>query len=97
MVSISIPNSAPIVHRALGTIRAFAGDLKTYIVPRDAIKDADGDELVYSAFRKDSPESTSSSGLPLPSWVVHLSSINSFNLVPKSGDQGNYTLGAASI
>ncbi len=88
LVSISIPNSPPFVNRALGTITAFADDLKTYIVPRDAIKDSDSDELTYSAFRKEGSESAR---LPLPSWVTHLSSINSFNLVPKSGDQGNYT------
>ncbi len=90
LVSLSIPNSAPVVHRELGVITAFAGDLKTYIVPRDAIKDADGDELAYSAFRKSQFE-PGTTRLPLPGWAVHLSSINSFNLVPKSGDQGNYT------
>ncbi len=86
LVTISIPNSVPTVSRELGVITAFAGDLKTYIVPRNAVKDTDGDVLAHSSFRRGE-----SGGLPLPSWAVHLSSINSFNLVPKSGDQGNYT------
>ncbi len=90
LVSIRIPNSAPMVKRALGVVTAYAGELKTYIVPRDTVIDADGDELAYSASRFDRLSGVG--GLPLPEWAVHLPSINIFNLVPKSGDQGNYTV-----
>ncbi len=83
LVSISIPNSSPIVNRVLGVVSAFAGELKTHIVPRDTIVDIDGDELAYTAFQEGERS--------LPEWAIYMSGLNSFNFVPKSGDQGNYT------
>ncbi len=83
LVSISIPNSAPVVNRVLGNITVYPGELKTYIVPRDAVFDADGDELTFTAKQLE--------GTLLPTWATHIAGINSFNLAPISGDQGNYT------
>ncbi len=89
LVSIKVPNSAPLVDRAIGTITTYADELKTFVVPRDTVTDADGDELSFTVFK--TANATATDRLPLPKWVTHLVGINSFNLLPKSGDQGNYT------
>ncbi len=95
LVSLTIPNSAPTVSRALDTVTLFAGELKTHIIPGDAIIDADGDELLFSALMVNG--SVVDSHVSLPEWVTHLVDINSFNLVPKSGDQGNYTVALTAV
>ncbi len=63
LVSMTIPNSAPVINRELGVITAFAGELKMYIVSRDAIQDVDGDDLSFAAMQRDQT--------PLPDWAIH--------------------------
>ncbi len=88
LISIDIPNSVPRFSQSLGVITAYAGELKTFVVPSGIAIDADGDVLLFAAFKTDN---TGFDRLPLPIWATHLAGINSFNFVPKSGDQGNYT------
>ena len=82
--SITDPNRAPTVAKALPGRQAPVGQAFSYQFPADAFTDADGDTLDYTATRGD--------GTALPTWLTFTEATRTFSGTPQSGDVATLTV-----
>ncbi len=82
--SITDPNRAPTVAKALPGRQAPVGQAFSYQFPADAFTDADGDTLDYTATQGD--------GTALPTWLTFTEATRTFSGTPQSGNAGTLTV-----
>ena len=82
--SITEPNRAPTVAKALPGRQAPVGQAFSYQFPADAFMDADGDTLDYTATQGD--------GTALPTWLTFTEATRTFSGTPQSGNAGTLTV-----
>ena len=78
-ISVTPPNTPPVVAVPLADQMATVGAPFTYVIPADAFTDADGDPLTYSA---------AASGGGLPGWLTFTPATRTFTGTPASSDSG---------
>ena len=79
-LTVTVPNTPPVMAIPPVDQEATAGASFTYVIPEDAFTDADGDPLTYAATLKD--------GSALPSWLTFDPATRMFTGTPGPGDSG---------